>query len=240
MGGRHNDQLWYIELFTQLQRTLFDCRRKTGAFDHFINDIDQSIEKMKNCVKEVTLDALDHALNAESIPFNTYVSMVKERNATENYIGRSKEDAVNEDIFSSIYKRMFGLVQSHAFKVDLYPLTVKEDQVEGRRRHHYRKAFPMMVAGFMMMSAFLVPLGFQFMAMIGGKALLLAKLAFMIAVTGGYRRITDHLDYHHDHHHHAHDYLHYLGYLHRSAENTPMTGAYAYNGQYYSPILKKG
>lgn len=47
----------------------------------------------------------------------------------------------------------------------------------------------MMVAGYMMLSAFLVPLGFQFMAMIGGKALLLSKLALMMSMLGGFRKL---------------------------------------------------
>lgn len=40
----------------------------------------------------------------------------------------------------------------------------------------------------MIISAFLIPLGFQFMAMLGGKALLLSKLALMMGSIGLFRK----------------------------------------------------
>lgn len=39
----------------------------------------------------------------------------------------------------------------------------------------------------MIISAFLIPLGFQFMAMLGGKALVLSKLALFMGALGIFR-----------------------------------------------------
>lgn len=58
----------------------------------------------------------------------------------------------------------------------------------GRRRHHYRKVFPVLVTGFMILMSLMVPLGFQFMAMIGGKALLMSKMALIMASMYNFRR----------------------------------------------------
>ncbi|KAJ8866293.1 hypothetical protein PR048_032136 [Dryococelus australis] len=68
---------------------------------------------------------------------------------------------------------------------------LQRDSVAGRiRRRHYRHMFPLMVVGFMTMASFLVPLGFQFMAMLGGKALLLSKIALMMSTFQGIKKVT--------------------------------------------------
>lgn len=57
--------------------------------------------------------------------------------------------------------------------------------VTGRHAHHFSKVMPMMVAAFMMMAAFTVPMNFQFLAVLGGKAiLLLSQIAIIMALTG--------------------------------------------------------
>lgn len=69
----------------------------------------------------------------------------------------------------------------------------------------------MMVMGYMFMSSFLVPMGFQLMAVLSGKALLLSKMAFVMSGMHGFKRLFG-VDYpaviHHDtiplyHDHHA-------------------------------------
>nr|CAD7435587.1 unnamed protein product [Timema monikensis] len=92
-------------------------------------------------------------------------------------------------------------------------------QLSGRIRRHHRHMFPLMVVGFMTMAAFLVPLGFQFMAMLGGKALLLSKIALMmssfqglkkVAASGinyGWYQVPPYDPYHHGHlHYHDRSY----------------------------------
>lgn len=70
------------------------------------------------------------------------------------------------------------------------PLTV----VAGRIGHHgYKHAFPLMVGSFMLMAAFMVPMGFQFLAVIGGKALVLSQIALVMAMGGSLQRLVHHL-----------------------------------------------
>lgn len=58
--------------------------------------------------------------------------------------------------------------------------------------HHFKHLFPLTVVIFMKMVTLLVPLGFQFMAMIGGKALLLSKMALLLASLQGLKNVANH------------------------------------------------
>jgi len=79
--------------------------------------------------------------------------------------------------------------------------------------------FAMMLMGFMVMASILIPMGFQFLTVLGGKSLLMAKMALIMSAINGLKKIaTSHVGYgfyhtapdgHHDHgHHHGfHDKL---------------------------------
>jgi hypothetical protein len=60
----------------------------------------------------------------------------------------------------------------------------------GRVRRHYKHLFPLMMFAFMKMLVILVPLGFQFMAVISGKALLLSKMALALASAQAMKKVT--------------------------------------------------
>lgn len=55
-----------------------------------------------------------------------------------------------------------------------------------RRRN---QMLPMMILGVTALGAFTIPMGFQFLSIISGKALLLAKMALMMAVINGAKRV---------------------------------------------------
>uniref|UniRef100_A0A1B0DAG9 Uncharacterized protein n=1 Tax=Phlebotomus papatasi TaxID=29031 RepID=A0A1B0DAG9_PHLPP len=57
---------------------------------------------------------------------------------------------------------------------------------EARRRRHHM--LPMIAIGFTALGMILMPMGFQFLAVLGGKALLLAKLALILASINGLKR----------------------------------------------------
>ncbi|CAI6348221.1 unnamed protein product [Macrosiphum euphorbiae] len=59
----------------------------------------------------------------------------------------------------------------------------------GRRRHAYRRVFPIIVGTYMIMSAVLIPLGFMFMSTLGGKALLVSKMALMVSLMSNIKKI---------------------------------------------------
>ncbi|GFG31499.1 hypothetical protein Cfor_11656, partial [Coptotermes formosanus] len=82
-----------------------------------------------------------------------------------------------------VFDRVADLCRSHVIRL-------RVQQVQGRGRHHYKHLFPLMMMAFMKMMAILVPLGFQFMAVISGKALLLSKMALALASAQAMRKVT--------------------------------------------------
>uniref|UniRef100_A0A1B0CTP3 Uncharacterized protein n=1 Tax=Lutzomyia longipalpis TaxID=7200 RepID=A0A1B0CTP3_LUTLO len=63
----------------------------------------------------------------------------------------------------------------------------KAENEARRRRHHM---LPMIAIGFTALGMILMPMGFQFLAVLGGKALLLAKMALILASINGLKRLA--------------------------------------------------
>ncbi|XP_055610905.1 uncharacterized protein LOC129757647 isoform X2 [Uranotaenia lowii] len=65
-----------------------------------------------------------------------------------------------------------------------------KDVVEGRHRHRrHHQVIPMMIFGVTVFGMFAVPIGFQFLAALGGKAFLMAKLALLLASINSLKRV---------------------------------------------------
>lgn len=58
-----------------------------------------------------------------------------------------------------------------------------------RRRHHHGM-MPLMMFGMVALGMILIPMGFQFLAVLGGKALLLAKMALILTSIQGLKKIA--------------------------------------------------
>ncbi|XP_022193204.2 uncharacterized protein LOC111051083 [Nilaparvata lugens] len=185
----HQDNSTDENNMSSLEESLKIVQRLVTKCGHnFLSPKDNATEiynKIKGCVQRHVLKAFDRMLNSDYIPLSDGVILVRDKDfKISNYTGRS--ETMSESFIAAVSERMFTLLQSHSLQLRLWDSSQVE---EGRRRHQYRKAFPMMVAGYMMLSAFLVPLGFQFMAMIGGKALLLSKMALMMSMLGGFKKL---------------------------------------------------
>ena len=65
-------------------------------------------------------------------------------------------------------------------------------RLTGRKRRYRRKnhVFPLMMMGLLLMGTILVPMGFQFLAVLGGKALILAKMALILSSIQGLKKIA--------------------------------------------------
>lgn len=90
--------------------------------------------------------------------------------------------------------------------------------VAGRGRRRDQRMFAMMLMGFMIMASILIPMGFQFLTVLGGKSLLMAKMALIMSAINGLKKIATsqvgygfyHDEAHphdHGHHHNFHDKL---------------------------------
>ncbi|KAK6632500.1 hypothetical protein RUM43_013267 [Polyplax serrata] len=120
------------------------------------------------------------------------------------------------DLISLLYERFDDFLKSHSLKFRLS----KHLQVEGRGRRRDHRMLALMVMGFMIMASILIPTGFQFLTVLGGKSLLMAKMALIMSAISGLKKIaTSNVGYgfyhtgtndghHHDHVHHGfHDKL---------------------------------
>ncbi|XP_022175976.1 uncharacterized protein LOC111037619 [Myzus persicae] len=87
-----------------------------------------------------------------------------------------------------IINRMVSFIDSHSLQIDLWTPD-NNATVEGRRRHAYRRVFPIIVGTYMIMSAVLIPMGFMFMSTLGGKALLVSKMALMVSLMSNIKKI---------------------------------------------------
>ncbi|KAH1028613.1 hypothetical protein HUJ05_001952 [Dendroctonus ponderosae] len=61
---------------------------------------------------------------------------------------------------------------------------------EGRRRHKGNDLGQMLMFGLVAAGLIVIPMGFQFLAVLGGKALLLAKLALILTSIQGLKKIA--------------------------------------------------
>lgn len=59
----------------------------------------------------------------------------------------------------------------------------------GRGRHRRNNMFPIMAFALTALGMIIVPIGFQFLAVLGGKALLLAKMALLLASINGIKKV---------------------------------------------------
>jgi Protein of unknown function (DUF1676) len=60
----------------------------------------------------------------------------------------------------------------------------------GRHRNRRQQMMPMMTFGIVAFGMVFVPLGFQFLAVLGGKAFLMAKMALLLASINGLKRVS--------------------------------------------------
>ncbi|XP_011500770.1 PREDICTED: uncharacterized protein LOC105364532 [Ceratosolen solmsi marchali] len=102
--------------------------------------------------------------------------------------------------------RMVRLLKTHVIKVDLDRLgptildittgasgNSTDLQIEARGRRRRRRQMhlmPIMMMGLLLMGTVLIPMSFQFLAVLGGKALILAKMALMLSSIQGLKKIA--------------------------------------------------
>lgn len=60
-----------------------------------------------------------------------------------------------------------------------------------RRRHQQQQAISMMLMGISLFLMVFVPMGFNFLSALGGKAFLMAKLALLLASVNGLKRVRN-------------------------------------------------
>ncbi|XP_057340110.1 uncharacterized protein LOC130677382 [Microplitis mediator] len=187
-----------------LNRLLKNCANNyNNNNNHINNEKNEFLDNLKYCLQKRAVIAMDAFFSEETIPVLNGVDFVKfdEKNSTD-YKSESfnAARAAGKTWPQIVFSRFARLFKTHVIKIDIDRIINPEafvdsssnDVIEGRRRHHRRRnhLMPMLMMGVLVMGSVLIPMGFQFLAVLGGKALLLAKLALMLSSIQGLKKIA--------------------------------------------------
>ncbi|KAJ8982316.1 hypothetical protein NQ317_006661 [Molorchus minor] len=167
---------------------------------------------LRDCLKRKTLTACDRLLQRDVIELGEGVALVRFQrgndtrynryvtiafSATELFTEKSKINMEKQDWLSQISNKLLQLSRTHILKIHLKSLN-GGFQFEGRGRHRKQNNMfsNLMMFGLVAAGLIVIPMGFQFLAILGGKALLLAKLALLLSSIQGLKKIaTSNLNY---------------------------------------------
>ncbi|CAK1598801.1 unnamed protein product [Parnassius mnemosyne] len=172
-----------------------DCSKKLLDVKGII-DRKEHFPKFIGCMKIKTLQALDRSLSSDVVPISDGINLVRfelvdgSGNALPiNSSSTWTEKELDEGEWKILaLRRIAKVLRTHVIKFDFEDTKIV-DTVEsrGRRRHHM---MTMMMFGIVSIGMVLIPMGFQFLAVLGGKALLLAKMALILASIQGLKKIA--------------------------------------------------
>nr|XP_023018563.1 uncharacterized protein LOC111507491 [Leptinotarsa decemlineata] len=93
-----------------------------------------------------------------------------------------------EDWKKRIYKGLEKLFATHVLKIRLANFNSSPSEARGRRKNNMFTQ--MLMFGLVTAAIIVIPMGFQFLAILGGKALLLAKMALLLTSIQGLKKIA--------------------------------------------------
>ncbi|KAL1452436.1 hypothetical protein WDU94_006669 [Cyamophila willieti] len=175
---------------------------KKGTVFNFLADLFQIVRILSSkctttsddnstmCIRRVISRTLEKVVDSDEIIIGYDLMLVKSpgSKSTEwNEINSNRQIDTTSSWwtwYGDLFQTMIRVFQTHRLRFRQSP---ESTEVTGRHRHYYKKVFPIVVGSYMIISAFLIPLGFQFMAMLGGKALILSKLALLMGSIGLFR-----------------------------------------------------
>ncbi|XP_043471555.1 uncharacterized protein LOC122504485 [Leptopilina heterotoma] len=172
------------------------------------------LEALKNCLQRRVLIAVNAFFDEDIIPIFDGIDLVRliktfhsfdSDELSSNKISTDQRSS-DSNSWADLTDRIF---QNRYLKLDLGHLTnldgnldgnlddnavnrhsKSNDLVEGRRRRRKQGMMMMLMMGLLLMGTVLIPMGFQFLAVLGGKALLLAKMALMLSSIQGLKRVA--------------------------------------------------
>ncbi|CAK9818455.1 hypothetical protein ANTQUA_LOCUS9816 [Anthophora quadrimaculata] len=191
---------WY----TNLRMILKNC--PLDSWNNFVQD--EFLQNFRKCMQEHVLSTLDSLLVKDVITIVDGLDLVKfqedRMNSMDNYT--ESDLGNNTNWTSTIVKRFLRILRTHVVKVDVDHFVnsvvsfvdssetdADSNVFKGRRRRHRRRhnhMIPLLMMGFLLMGSILIPMGFQFLAVLGGKALLLAKMALILSSIQGLKKIA--------------------------------------------------
>ncbi|XP_011253775.1 uncharacterized protein LOC105249764 [Camponotus floridanus] len=184
---------WYSGLRSVLQNCSPESRNSSGQ--------DELLEIFKGCIQQRIVDTLDVFLDNDIIPVFEGIDLIRFRPNDDNSTRESKSKD-NASWSTIIWNQLARVLRTHAFKVNIEHMfnttsseldqnsNIVQSRRRHRRRHRHHHFLPFMMMGLLLMGSILVPMGFQFLAVLGGKALILAKMALILSSIQGLKKIA--------------------------------------------------
>ncbi|XP_037953646.1 uncharacterized protein LOC119683851 [Teleopsis dalmanni] len=167
-------------------------------------------ESIWSCVKRSSLFILDKLNAIPVFPIWTGIKFVQ-CSVVDKWIGKQTcvkdfqySDSRNKTWFDHMAAKLKQIFNSHVLQINLGKLTNtytnnfeagitnKSDYVgTARYRRHRYNMIITMIFGVTALGAVLVPMGFQLLSVVSGKALLLAKMALLLASINGLKRVAN-------------------------------------------------
>ncbi|KAH8332336.1 hypothetical protein KR074_001317 [Drosophila pseudoananassae] len=190
VSGEDQKSSSWISQLTKLRSDLQDCYR---------SDVTRSLWW---CFRSRSIKMFDGLMTSPVIPIYDGVLLVSAPNSTSN---SSRSDDERKDLkhltwFDHLAGSLAKGLTTHTLQVNLGKLTDRYLNSESSstdpvgsarlRRHRYNMIITMMF-GVTALGAILVPMGFQMLSIVSGKALLLAKMALLLASINGLKRVAN-------------------------------------------------
>ncbi|XP_026480151.1 uncharacterized protein LOC113386595 [Ctenocephalides felis] len=152
-------------------------------------ELKKGLQPMMECMKEESLFRIKRALNFDTLTLYDGVKLVKNSNNSRNSSDVYEErKSRNKGWIARVLDDVSDSLEDHVLQVDLKNLV---ETARGRHSHtKANKMMPIMMFGITLMGMVLVPMGFQFLAVLGGKALLLSKMALLLSSLQGLKKVA--------------------------------------------------
>ncbi|EAL41670.3 AGAP000957-PA [Anopheles gambiae str. PEST] len=150
-----------------------------------------------DCVKNESLAAVQQLSDAPRIVLLEGIQLVRSSDEPGNRHETHSPSAVGEQDGTiaatwsgAVLSALRRLLDTHVLEVDLaYPNGASVSRAYGEGRHRRRQQMiPMMIFGVTVFGMFIIPIAFQFLTALSGKAFLMAKLALLLASMNGLKR----------------------------------------------------
>ncbi|KAI5645728.1 hypothetical protein NE865_02395 [Phthorimaea operculella] len=142
---------------------------------------------MTNCLKVKLAKALNRISQSDEVSLLSGVTIVKDKDAKiENEIEEAIPRGLDESSLDNlILDKIVGFMQSHTIQVK-FPTASERSMEEGRSR---RKKLAPLLAIPLLIGGMMVPLAFGALALLAGKALIVSKLALVLAGIIGLKKL---------------------------------------------------
>ncbi|XP_055710700.1 uncharacterized protein LOC129806251 isoform X2 [Phlebotomus papatasi] len=138
------------------------------------------------CLKSRSLDILNNVTNSDVIPIMDNIKLVRNTVGARSNTVEDERKLMGKSWAQQVLHKIASTLSTHHVEINLASAGGNDNEAR-RRRHHM---LPMIAIGFTALGMILMPMGFQFLAVLGGKALLLAKLALILASINGLKRLA--------------------------------------------------